>query len=92
MRVSNTGISSFISKYGIVEKTAPILERMWLTGEIEKEEEKTVYFVLGDVIAWGGVIVWGIGIYGGMCWRKGHKNSMNTLSDALSLRSRRNGH
>ena len=92
MRVSNTGISSFISKYGIVEKTAPILERMYLAGEIEKEEEKTVYFVLGDVIAWGGVIVWGIGIYGGMCWRKGHKNSMNTLPDTLSLRSRRNGH
>ena len=92
MRVSNTGISSFISKYGIVEKTAPILEKMWLVGEIDKEEEKTIYFVLGDVIAWVGVIVWGLGICFGVCWRKGHANSMNTLPDALSLRSRRNGH
>ncbi len=92
MRVSNTGITSFISKYGIVEKTAPILERMWLAGEIEKEEGKTAYFVLGDIIAWVGVIVWGKGIYFGVCWRKEHANSMNTLPAALSLRSRRNGH
>lgn len=62
VRVSNTGISSFISRYGIVKETIPILERTWLAGEIEKEQEKTIYFKIGDIIAVIGIVIWGLGI------------------------------
>lgn len=73
LRASNTAVTSIISPYGVVEKTAFPFEEGSLTGNFYIVSEKTLYTRLGDFWILGSIYVF---FYGIMKNRKEKRDSI----------------
>jgi apolipoprotein N-acyltransferase len=59
-RAANTGVSGFVDPYGRVLDRSSLFTDEVLVHEVRLIDERTWYARLGDVVAWGSVVVTGL--------------------------------